>query len=393
MATVASQGVNMIGTDLEFAFLELCLKKPDLWTSGFKPIDPLVRWVFDCVQQYRGEFHQYPNKATLLEYIKPSVEVQQFEFIESGLNPALDTKFVEKKVIQYIEEHALRQAIHECQEYLDSGKIKEAKSRLFDGVRAGAAPPFNYFKQSCMVTSSEPVPTGLYPLDQALNGGLRRKKMGLVCGPRSSGKSLILLNFAIGALYHGLTAFHVTIEDSLESTKTRYDMRLKGFGDRPVEKVKELYRGDLFIKEFISGEATMADIDAHMTIRPDVVLIDYLDEVKPSRNYNSRKYELGDVARGARALAQRHNCAVWIAKQTGRGTKFSDITTSEDSFEGYEPVQVADVSVVVNQTLDEKKAGQVRLVVDKNKDGKDGIPVKLDIDYSRMLLRVPRHGS
>ena len=381
----------MLGSDLEFAFIRLCLDKPSLWDYNFSPIDPLAVDLVEKVLRFRGEYHQYPNYITVMEYVKDEYDVQQFELIEQYLSADLNEKFVENKIIKYLEEHGIRQAIHECAELLEDGKIKQAKARLFEGVISGGVMPYNYFSGKYMENKEEVIPTGLYVLDKALKvGGLCRRKLGLVCGPRSSGKSVVLLNFGVGALYHGYRVFHVTLEDSLGSVIKRYNSRLKGFGTRPVEKVKELYNGELYIKEFMTGEATIADIDAcAMQITPDVILIDYLDEVRPSKDYKARRHELGDVARGARALAQRHNCGVWIAKQTGRQTKFSsDITTSESSFEGYEPVQIADVSVVINQTIEENNAGTARLLVDKNKDGPVPISIKIETDWSRMLIRV-----
>lgn len=383
----------MLNNALEFAFIKLCLKEPGLWGYGFKPVDPIAGWMVDKVFEYRGKYNKYPNQSTLLEFLRPECGPQQGEIIEGAFSQELDRDFVKESVVKYVEEQRVRRAIHDGGIKLDEGDVQGAKALLSEGLVTLCSPAFDYFKDEAKHTRHDPVSTGLANLDGIMLGGMRKRKLGLVMGPRSSGKSMVLLNLGVGAMYHGCRVLHITMEDSLESVVRRYDSRLSGFGGMPVKRVQGLYGGNLMIKEFMTGEATVADMCSYMTPKPDLVLVDYLDEVKPSRQYKNRRHELGDVARGLRAMAQRYDCAVWTAKQTGRGTKFSaEVSGAETSFEGYEPVQVADVAVVINQTLEEKQRGEMRLLLDKNKDGPDGQSVMFQVDYKRMLLRVARGG-
>lgn len=381
----------MIGSDLEFAFIGQCLRRPELFGYGVRPVDPLAQWLLDKIYEFRDKYNQYPTLDTILRYIRPYCEAQEYELIEKELKSDVNAEFVVKEVVKFAEYQKLRRAIHEASGLLEDGKIQEARAALSEGLTVTHSPPLDYFSGKRPMEYHEPMPTGYVNLDKALGGGLGRRKLGLVLGPRSSGKSMVLLNFGVGALYHGLKVFHITLEDSLASLVKRYDIRLKGFGNKPIDRVKKLFGGELYIKEFMTGEATVSDFAAYMDIQPDMVLVDYLDTVKSSQGYKQRRHELGDVAKGLRALAQRFNCAVWTAKQTGRSTKFSsDMATAEDTFESYEPVQVADVAVVINQTQEEREDGVMRLLLDKNKDGPDGKSLLFEVDYSRMLLRVPR---
>ena len=60
--------------------------------------------------------------------------------------------------------------------------------------------------------------------------------------------------------------------------------------------------------------------------------------------------------------------------------------TAEDGFWSYEPTQVADTVLTMNQTKDEKATGHLRLSLEKNRNGIDKKQFPFTVDYANMLI-------
>jgi hypothetical protein len=63
--------------------------------------------------------------------------------------------------------------------------------------------------------------------------------------------------------------------------------------------------------------------------KADAIIIDYDDEIVPSRRYQERRLEFADIYRELRQLAGRYNIIVWTAAQTQRGTENVKILSSD----------------------------------------------------------------
>ena len=115
-------------------------------------------------------------------------------------------------------------------------------------------------------------------LDGPLGGGGHRKNMILIIGPSGIGKSVFMLNMGAQAKVRGQDVVHITLENSTLQTKVRYRNWFKRKGTSG--------EGNLYIQEFPTGLATVADFDAIINgYRPDIVLIDYLNEVSVQVNH------------------------------------------------------------------------------------------------------------
>ncbi len=377
---------------MEYAFIKHCFDHPVFWSAGFRPTEPLAVFILDEVKAYRDEYDKYPNFRTFMEYLGTRMDAQELELVEDHLNTDIDQKFAKNEILRSLETQSLKSAAHEALDLLEEGDVKGARSAMTTISSVYYQPSYKYFEDRRDFASHSAIPTGYVSLDRPLSGGMQRRKLGIVMGPRSAGKSMVLLNLAVGAMYFGFKVFYATFEDSLETLVGRFDQRLSGYGELPINRVKKMYGGDLHVQEFMTKQHTVADIDSALDFQPDLIIVDYIDVVRASRDYrDARRHEIEDVTGGLRALSQKRDCAVWTAKQTGKSTKHSSETVeAEDSFESYAPAQIADVVLTINQTLEEKQAEKMRLILSKCKYGPDGITARFDAIYNRMLLRVPK---
>ncbi len=372
----------MVSSRMEYSFFRLCLNNPQLWVVGFTPVDPIVAWMVGEIEVFRREYHKYPSYNTFIEYLRDKCASQQYKLICDNLKTELDREFVQENIIKYVGEKRLEKALFEAHALLKEHKIDEAKLAILKGTELIYSQTIDYFnfKREDYVPYKA-VPTGFRSFDSNLGKGLHKQNLGLIIGPKSSGKSLTMVNFGVNACVAERGVLHVSFEDSRDQLLSRYDTRFSS--------LKLRQKGKLHIHNFPSGQAGVADIEALVNVyKPDLVLIDYLNEIGAGRTKESRSEELGTIARGLRAISNRHECAVWTAQQAGRTSKFSDNdVTAEAAFWSYEPSQISDVCLTINQTKSEKAEGKIRFLIDRNRNGIDGVMCEFQVNYPEMLLR------
>ncbi len=369
----------MLTSETEFSFLALCFDKPQLWAFCYEPIDPDAEWISTKVKEYRSKYSNYPNKNTFLAFIKEKCQPQEYKYIIESLNIDIDKSYSMDTVIKYLEEKKLCNGIEKAKELLETHKVKEAKREILKGTELVYSNTFNFFKDTLETFPNDKITTGFKCIDKVLGGGLHKGNLGLFIGPKSSGKSLTMINIGHNALFANHSVLHISFEDSLEQIIGRYKKRF-------ISKISP--SSNLFIHVFPTGGAIVSDCEALINVyKPDLVIVDYLNEIGMDKKV-SKSEELGNIARSLRGAAQRHNCCIWTAQQAGRHSKFSkENIVAEDAFWSYEPSQVSDVVVTLNQTEEEKMAGIIRYRIDRHRNGPDGLNFTFDINYSEMFLK------
>lgn len=367
----------MINTKLEFAYIKLCFDNPEFWALKYTPIDAQVEWIVEQVYKYRDKYNKYPTLDTLLSFIECSP--QQLKYIEDAFKVEINEEYTLSTVLKFVEEYRFKKGLIDADYLMTQGNLEEAKSVVIRSMEMVYNLPVDYFADSVEDTI-ETVSTGYPCLDKPLGGGGHRKNFMLIIGPSGIGKSVLMLNMGALAVESSLGVVHLTLENSLAQTKERYRKRFEVRG-RPTP-------GNLHIQEFPTGGATVADFDAIVNgYRPDLVVIDYLNEVSAGVGSGNTSRDLGDVARGMRSIAQRYNTFVVTAQQGPKHKRLSEVdVTAEDGFWSYEPTQVADSVITMNQTKAEKANGELRLSLEKNRNGIDKKQWPFKVDYANMLI-------
>src|SRR6185369_8123867 len=136
-----------------------------------------------------------------------------------------------------------------------------------------------------------------------------------------------------------LNALYFTLEDPIETVEDRLDGSMTGMSIRDLaeqsdvflkkfRRVRQLLRGKIHIYDGTDGGMTVARIEEicermrNQGFPPDVVIIDYDDEIQAPESYKGdggRRREFADIYRELRAFAARKQVWVWTAAQTRRG--------------------------------------------------------------------------
>jgi len=188
--------------------------------------------------------------------------------------------------------------------------------------------------------TNERIPVGIPPVDDWTGKGLRRKQVGVFIAPTGHGKTAILNIIAHKiATIERKRVWFITNELSIEEVTERLMTRLSGIElekiiDDPIIGFKGLKRhwndglqNRLWISE-VNREVSVAELEAEMNAwvnlkgwKPDVIVLDYMERMKPIESGHRREKEwmwLGAIANDLVRMAKRHNLVIWSAAQTNR---------------------------------------------------------------------------
>lgn len=346
------------------------------------------------------------KKEKLSEYVK-TVE----NMMEANLD---DISYVKDKIIAFGQKQALTEAILKSADDIEKGNdFSKVKQRIEEASQVGANIGnlgTMYFRtvdermERYMARLLEKIPTGVELLDKIMAGGLGRGELGIVIAPPGTGKTLSLVNFGVAGVLNGHNVLHLTFEMSEERVTQRYDMR---FTEKTFEYIKDnqskvgealkrlskMRRGELVVKEFPTRTCTVDMIRSLLTrlkiaegFVPDLIVLDYPDIMRPSRNYGEKRHELELMYEEIRALAQEFNVAIWGASQTNRGALSKKVVTIADLAESFGKAAVADFMIALSQTKEEKRNGEVRYYVAKHRNGQSDETIHCDISYETMKI-------
>lgn len=182
--------------------------------------------------------------------------------------------------------------------------------------------------------------TNRYPamLIDAVDNNIRliaRGHLGLVMAPLKRGKSMLLLWLALALSVQRLNVLYVTLEDPLQDLEDRFDSAVSDIKLQALNEQSTLLRERFAnYRRLLRGRIELLDgTDKGMTVgmleqawlakrdqgwTPDVLIVDYDDEIKTARKQDERRFEFADIYRSLRELAGRQNIFVWTAAQTTR---------------------------------------------------------------------------
>jgi replicative DNA helicase len=120
--------------------------------------------------------------------------------------------------------------------------------------------------------------------------------------------------------------------------------------------------------------------------RPDLIIVDYLDLLKPLTSYSDEYADLGAIAVALRGLAGELGVPVWTATQANRMGMVADVIDLEHVGDSVKKVQVADVVLALCSKPEERNANLLRIFGAKNRNGPAKFSLKLRSAYDMMML-------
>lgn len=322
-----------------------------------------------------------------------------------------DLPYVKEKALDFCRKQALKAAIEQSIDVMgsDTGSYESVVEIIKKAVSLGASSTIghdflNEPEARFVKRNRNPVPTGIQRLDSKgiLNGGLGRGEMGVIVAATGVGKSHFLTMLGANAMREGKNVIHYTLEMSESLVGLRYDSNLCEIdADEIAERKADVIAryasmklGRLFIKEFPTCWATINNIRAHVEklgargFKPDLILIDYADIMRSTRQYDAKRFELQLIYQELRAYASEIDVPIWTASQSNKDGSTSEVVDLNNMAEAYGKAMEADVVVSLSRRSHEKAAGVGRLFVAKNRIGRDGMLYGVRIDTARSSITL-----
>jgi replicative DNA helicase len=349
---------------------------------------------------------------TQTEDYSDSIIKQVIEFMARIKSNAIgddDEEYVKEKSLDFCKKQKLKEAILKSVDLLQSQSFDQIQKVINEAMNLGADNDHGHDYHEDILDRFEmkmrnPVSTHWDEIDMITKGGLGKRELGVVVAPTGAGKSMALAHLGAMAVVKGKTVVHYTLELADTVVGQRYDSCITGIELKNLMSMKEAIvgiiehiPGQLIIKEYPTKSASTRTILTHLEklkqkgINPDMIIVDYADLLKPTASgfkTQELRHSLGNIYEELRAIGQVWDIPVWTASQTNRSGLNADVITMESISEAFSKCFVADFICSISRTVEDKTENKGRMFVAKNRNGVDGIVYPMEIDTSKVHMRV-----
>jgi replicative DNA helicase len=377
--------------------------------------DSNIKTIFKAIAKYFNERSVCPTVTELKARLTSDEEKKAFNEVVTKFKE-LDTNFNKEELLnnteRFLKERCLYKTIVETAEKYAQGKADPADTLL-------------QFEKAYNITLSEdmgswyfedidehineltkiynPLPTSWKFLDERLEGGLFPKTLTCLVGQVNIGKSIFLGNLAANMVMKGKNTLLISLEMSEFMYAKRISAQLtqiphnelKVYTDelkQQVTHIEKQLESKLIIKEYAPKTITVRHIDGyisklkHKGFTPEVVVIDYINLLKPiGKNLNSYS-EIKEIAEQLRALSFKYNIPFVTASQLNRGAFNTTSPGMEGISESIGLAATCDVICSLWQEPEDKELGLIHLGMQKNRFGVNYGHCTFKVKYETLTL-------
>lgn len=305
--------------------------------------------------------------------------------------------------IQKIIERGDLEDYHKCEEILK--KALEVGDNRDDGLDV-----FDNIENVLKEDYRDPISTGIDGLDEIMDGGLAKGEFALIVAPTGVGKTTLTTKLVNSCKNQGRKVLQIFFEDNYGEIQRKhiacwmdgkYNMNeLEANSSEIFEVVgqKENEPGEIKLKKFPSGRTTVGMIRQYIKkliaqgFKPDLVTIDYVDCIQPSKDYKESWSGEGEIMRDIETLLHEMNIAGWACTQGNRGSLGAEKVESSMIGGSIKKAQICHFIISVAKTDEQKVLGTANLTVLKSRFGKDGITFE-DITFDNGTLHITMEGD
>jgi replicative DNA helicase len=413
-------------TLFEYVICQQCLKDAAYLSSIVDYFDPSyfnnadVKTILTKIIAFFEKRKLLPN-ATELRLLLNTLEEKQYLITLSNVIKTLDKNYnvdeLYERTEQFLREKAVFGALLKTTKDLAENRINTTKIlesfnnacgiSLIDNIGLNFFEEINKISDE-IIKPNNVISTGWKWLDEKIDGGWQAKGRALYVftGFTNVGKSIYLGNIATNTLkLGGKTVVLIT----LEMPETMYAKRIcSNITKIPLYSLtnsitelkaslysfKNEYNSTLIIKEFPTKSMTIYHFNSFIQklikkgIKPDLIIVDYLNLMKNRKNGNSSGTyeEIKETSEQLRASTYLFEVPIITATQLNRKGAGKEDPGMETISESIGVSFTADVQLSIWSDQNDKKLGVSNLGIQKNRFGPNAGSTKLKIDYGTLLL-------
>jgi replicative DNA helicase len=411
MAKIDKNNLGYLGAEYQLRLIAQILTDRKFGNSIIDIINPnyfedeYLRIVVGTIKNAKSKDDIIPDVGSLefrlLDEVKDDFQrryalTQLRKIKEADLN---DTLWVQETAMKFCKQQELIKALAEINKIISKGDIdnyEECESKLRKALEHGDNKDdgINVFDDIDSVLADDfrkPIRTGIEGLDEIMDGGLSKTELAIILAPFGVGKTTMMTKIANTAMIDGKKVLQIFFEDSTKviqrkhlSCWSRFDLNSLSIHK---EEVKELVAnmladsngGEIRLKRFSSDGTTIPIIRQYIRkliatgFRPDMVILDYIDVVEPSKRFDDVNAGEGSVMRQFETMLLELDIAGWTAVQGNRSSIKADVVEADQMGGSIKKAQIGHFVVSIAKTLDQKDKSTATMAILKSRFGKSGM--------------------
>ena len=361
------------------------------------------KWIIKEILRYYDRYNTVPT----LDILKSELQKIDNEVLQISIKDQLkqayvssdeDLAYVQEEFTNFCRNQQLKKALMSSVDLLKAGDYDSIKIMIENALKAGQDKNIGHeyvkdIEERYRENARNVIPTPWKKIDDLLQGGLGNGDFGLIFGSPGGGKSWSLVAIGGHAVRMGYNVLHYTLELGEQYVGKRYDafftnisvsdtknLRIK------AEEIIPQLPGQLIIKEFPTGRATISTIESHISkieslgIKADLVIIDYVDLLSSRKKNRERKDEIDDIYISTKGLARQLDIPIWSVSQVNRAGAHDEIIEGDKAAGSYDKLMITDFCMSLSRKKEDKVNGTGRFHIMKNRYGMDGLTFAVKAD-------------
>ena len=428
MATkIDRDNLGYLGNDYQFRLMAQILTDSRFAHSIIDIVNPnyfedqYLRIIAAVIKDAKAKDDIIPDMGSiefrLLEDVKDDMQrkytISQLRKVQSS--SLHDTMKVQDIAMKFCKQQELKKSIKEIQKIIDKGDIEnyeECETILRKALEHGdnkddGMDVFDNIDNVLVDDFRKPIRTGISGLDEVMDGGLSKTELAVILAPFGVGKTTMMTKIANTAMNDGYKVLQIFFEDNPKVIQRKHLSCWSGIDLNSLslhkEEIKDLCRemqikskdgrGQLKLKKFSSDGTTIPIIRQYIRrkiaegFRPDIILLDYIDCVQPSKHFDDANVGEGSVMRQLESMLSELDIAGWTAVQGNRSSIKADVVEADQMGGSIKKGQIGHFIVSIAKTLDQKETGTATMAILKSRFGKDGI-IFQDIKFNNATIQI-----
>lgn len=388
---------------------------------------PDAKTVFRVFDGYFNKYRAIPDRnITLTALERAKLSLKDESYVDDIFSLKLDhkkIKYINDEIPNFIRRDKLYKAIYESAKIIDKGNPEDfdkVKQLIDEASRYTIDEKYglHYIEDAVYVINDlSQTRSVIKSFSEGINhhlqyGGYTKEELYCYLGASGAGKSIFLVQEGIAACRQGKNVLHVSFELSDTKTLERYyKSMLQMSHDQLIqtggESVKKLLSGQRLVgtpemagmgqirvitmPSFSVNSLGLARLVERLMVnfdyRVDLLLIDYADLMNPITKTGKKYDDQGRVMAENRSIAQEFKNTCLGATQATRSAINSSEMGQEHTADSIDKVRPLDGLWGIINTTKHKQLGHVDVRFLKNRNGEEGVVVRLMIDYIRMTIR------
>lgn len=425
MAKIDKNNLGYLGAEYQLRLIAQILTDRKFGNSIIDIVNPnyfedeYLRIVVGAIKNAKSKDDIIPDVGSLefrlLDEVKDDIQrryalTQLKKIKEADLN---DTIWVQETAMKFCKQQELIKALAEINKIISKGDIdnyEECENKLRKALEHGdnkddGIDVFDDIDSVLIDDFRKPIRTGIEGLDEIMDGGLSKSELAIILAPFGVGKTTMMTKIANTAMSDGNKVLQIFFEDNIKviqrkhlSCWSKFDLNsLSIHRDEIKEMVGNMMSksngGELKLKRFSSDGTTIPMIRQYIRkliatgFRPDVVILDYIDVVEPSKKFDDVNAGEGSVMRQFETMLSELDIAGWTAVQGNRSSIKADVVEADQMGGSIKKAQIGHFVVSIAKTLDQKDKSTATMAILKSRFGKSGMIFE-DIVFDNARIQI-----